>query len=177
MWKRYLHSLDHCSIIYIAKIWKQPKSPSTDEWINKIENMLHTHMEYSSSVVQSCPTLCDSMDCSMPDLPVHHQILEVTQTHVHWVGDAIQPSQPVTPFSSCLKSFPGSRSFQMNPLLASHGQSIWVSASASVLPMSIQDWFPLGWSGFISLQSKGLSKVFSNTTVQKNQCFTFQLSL
>ena len=77
-----------------------------------------------SSVTQSCPTLCDSMDCSMPGLPVHHQLPEFTQTHVHWVGDAIQPSYPVFPFSSCLQSFPASRSFQMSQFFASGGQSI-----------------------------------------------------
>ena len=76
-------------------------------------------------------------------------------------------SSSVIPFSSRLQSFPASRSFQMSQFLASSGQSIGVSASASALPMNIQDWFPLGWIGWISLQSKGLSRVFSNTTVQK----------
>ena len=79
-------------------------------------------------------------------------------------------------FSSCLQSFPASESFLMSKFFASVGQSIWVSASASVLPMNIQDWFPLGWTGWISLQSKGLSRVFSNTTVQKHQFFGAQLS-
>ena len=86
-------------------------------------------------------------------------------------------SSSVVPFSSCLQSFPASRSFQMSQFLVSGGQSIGVSASASVLPMNIQDWFPLGWTGWISLQSKGLSRVFSNTTVQKHQFFGAQLSL
>ena len=81
------------------------------------------------SVAQSCPTLCDPMNCSMPGLPVHHQLLEFTQTHIHWVGDTIQPSHPVIPFSSCPQSFPTSGSFQMTQLFASGGQSIWVSAS------------------------------------------------
>ena len=115
--------------------------------------------------------------CSMPYLPVHHQLLEFTQTYVHWVSDAIQPSYPVIPFSSHLQSFPASRAFQMSWLFPSAGQSIGVSASASVLPMNIQDWFPLGWTGWISLQSKGLARVFSNTTVQKHQFFIAQLSL
>ena len=75
------------------------------------------------------------------------------------------------PFSSCLQSFPASGSFQMSQFFALGGQSIGISASASVLPMNIQDWFPLGWAGWISLQSKGLSRVFSNTTVQKHQFF------
>ena len=77
----------------------------------------------------------------------------------------------VVPFSSHLQSFPASGSFQMSQFFASGGQSIGVSASASVLPMDIQDWFPLGWTGWIFLQSKGLSRVFSNTTVQKHQFF------
>ena len=77
-------------------------------------------------------------------------------------------SSSVVPFSSCLQSFPASGFFQMSQFFASGGQSIGVSASASVLPMNIEDWFPLGWTGFISLQSKGLSRVFSNTTVQKH---------
>ena len=82
----------------------------------------------------------------------------------------------VVPFSSHHQSFPASGSFQMSPFFTSGGQSIWVSASTSVLPMNIQDWFPLGWTGWISLQSKGLSRVFSNTTVQKHQFFSPQLS-
>ena len=100
-----------------------------------------------------------------------------TQAHVHWVGDTIQPSHPVIPFSSHLQSFPESGFFQMSQLFASGGQSIGVSASASVLPMNIQDSSPLGWTGWISLQSKGLSRVFSNTTVQKHQFFSAHLSL
>ena len=85
-------------------------------------------------------------------------------------------SSSVVPFSSCFPSFPASESFPMRQFFASGGQSIGVSASASVLPMNIQGWFPLGWTGWISLQSKGLSKVFSNTTVQKHQFFCAQLS-
>ena len=86
-------------------------------------------------------------------------------------------SSSVIPFSSCLQSFPASESFQISQLFASGGQSIGVSASTSVLPMNIQDWFPLGWTGWIFLQSKGLSRVFSNTTVQKHQFFGIQPSL
>ena len=83
---------------------------------------------------------------------------EFTQTHVHWVSDAIQPPS-VVPFSTCLQSFPPSGSFPMSQLFASSHQSIGVSASASVHPTNIQDWFPLGWTGWISLLSKGLSRV------------------
>ena len=115
------------------------------------------------------------MDCSTPGLPVHHQLLESTQTHVHQVCDAIQPSHPVGPFSSCPQSFPASRSFPMSQFFASHGQSIGVSASTSVFPKNTQDLSPLEWTGWISLQSKGLSRVFSNTTVQKHQFFAAQL--
>ena len=86
-------------------------------------------------------------------------------------------SSSVVPFSFCLQSFPASGSFQMNWFFASGGQSIGASASASVLPMNIQDWFPLGWTGWISLQSKGFSRVFSNTTVQKHQFYGAQLCL
>ena len=92
-----------------------------------------------------------------------------------WCHPAISSS--VIVFSSCPQSFPASGSFQMSQLFASGGQSIGVSASTSVLPMNTQDWSPLGWTGWISLQSKGLSRVFSNTTVQKHQFFGAQLSL
>ena len=85
-------------------------------------------------------------------------------------------SSSVIPFSSCPQSFPASGSFQMSQLFTSGGQSTGVSASTSVLPMNIQDWSPLGWTGWISLQSKGLSREFSNTTVQKHQFFGSQLS-
>ena len=85
-------------------------------------------------------------------------------------------SSSVTPFSSCPQSFPASGSFLMSQFFASGGQSIGVSASASVLPMNTQDWSPLAWTGWISLQSMGLSRVFSNTTVQKHQFFGAQLS-
>ena len=83
----------------------------------------------------------------------------------------------IVPFSSCLQSFPTSGSFQMSQCFTPGGQSIRVSASASILPMNIQDWFPLGWTGWISLQSKGLSTVFSNITVQKHQFFGPQLCI
>ena len=93
-----------------------------------------------SSVTQFCPTLCNPMDCIMPGFPVHHQLPELAQTHVHRVGDAVQPiSSSVIPFSSRLQSFPISGSFPMSRLFPSSDQSIRVSASASVLPMNIQD--------------------------------------
>ena len=112
-----------------------------------------------------CPTLCDPMDCSMPSFPVHHQLPELAQTHVHQVSDAIQPSHPLSSPLFLPSIFPASGSFPMSQFFTSGGQSIGVSASASVLPINIQDWFPLGLTDLISLQSKGLSTVFSNITV------------
>ena len=130
-----------------------------------------------SSVAQSCPTLCDPMDCSAPGFPVHHELLEFTQTHVHWVGDAIQPSHPLlSPFPPTFNLSHHQGLFKWVSSFSSGGQSIGVSASASVLPMNIQDWFPWGLTSWISLQSKKLSRVFSNTTVQKHQFFSAQLS-
>ena len=132
-----------------------------------------------SSVAQWCPTLCDPMDHSMPGLPVHHQLLESTQTHVHWVSDAIQPSH--------LLSSPSLPTFNLSQ---HQGLFKWVSSShqvAKVLESQLQhqsfqwklsqDWSPLGWTGWISWQSKGLSRVSSNTTVQKHQYFSTQPSL
>ena len=127
-----------------------------------------------SSVAQSCPTLCGPMDCSMPGLPVHYQLPELTQTHVHRVSDAIQPSHPLSAPSPLVLNPSQHQSFPMSQLFAWGGQSIGVSASA--LPMNTQDWSLLRWTGWISLQSKGLSRVFSNTTVQKHQFFGAQLS-
>ena len=121
-----------------------------------------------SSVTQSCLTLWDPMDCSTPGHPVHHQLLEFIQTHVCWVVIHLTISSSVIPFSSCLQSFPASGSFPVTRFFASGGQSIGASGSASVLPMNIEDWFPLGLTDWISLQSKGLTRVFSNTTVQKH---------
>ena len=131
-----------------------------------------------SSVAQPCPTLWDPMDCSTSGFPVHHQLLELTQTHVH-LSQWYHPTIPsfVAPFSSHLQSFPASGSFKMSQFFTSGGQRIGVSASALLLSMNIQDWFPLGWTGWIPLQSKGLSSVFLNTTVQKHQVFGAQLSL
>ena len=130
-----------------------------------------------SSVAQSCPTRCNPMDCSTSGFSVHLQLSEPAQTHVHWVSDAIQSSHPVIPFSSCLRPFPASGSFSMSQFFTSGDQSIGASASASVLPMNIQDWFLLRLTGLISLKSKWFSRVFSNTTVQKHQFFSAQLAL
>ena len=110
-----------------------------------------------SSVAQSCPTLCNPMNCSTPGLPVHHQLLESTQAHVHWVRDAIQPSHPLSSPSPPAPNPSQHHSFPMNQLFTSGGQSIGVSALASVLPKNTQDWSPLEGTGWISLQSKVIS--------------------
>ena len=129
-----------------------------------------------SSVAQSCPTLCDPMNRSTPGLPVHHQLLEFTQTHVHQVRDAIQPSHPLSSPSPPALNLSQHQSLPMSQLFAWGGQSIGFSALASFLPKKSQSWSPSEWTGWISLQSKGLSRVFSNTTVQKHQFFGVQLS-
>ena len=98
-------------------------------------------------------TLCNSTDCSTPGFPVQHQLPKLAQTHVDWIGDAIQPSHPVVPFS-CLQSFPASGSFLVGQFFASGGQNIGTSASTSVLSMNFQDWFPLGWTGWISFSPR-----------------------
>ena len=133
------------------------------------------------SVQFSCSVVSDSLwphepqhtrsPCPSPITRVYSNSCPLSQ----WCHPTISSS--VVPFSSCLQSFPASGSFQMSRLSASGGQSIGVSGSASVLPMNIQDWFSLEWTGWIYLQSKGLSRVFSNTTVQKHQFFGAQLSL
>ena len=108
------------------------------------------------------------MGCSTRGFPVFHHLPELAQTHVPWVTDAIPTiSSSAVPFSSCLLSFPASGSFPISQLFASGGQSIGASASASVLAMNIHNWFPLGLTGSISLQSNELSRVFSRTTFQK----------
>ena len=125
-------------------------------------------------VAQSCPTFCDPMNCSTPGLPVHHHLLEFTQTQSPWCYPAI--SSLVVPFSSCPQALPASESFPMSQLFTWGGQSTGVSALESVLPKKSQGWSPSEWTGCISLPSKGLSRVFSNTTVQKHQFFGTQLS-
>ena len=125
----------------------------------------------------SCVPLCDRLDCSVPGFPVLHSLSQFAQTHVHCVSGGIQPS--------CLLSSPSPPAFNlfqhqsflpMSWLFPLGDQSNRTSASASVLPMNIQDGFPLGLTGLISLQSKGLSRVFSNTTVQKHRLFSTQPS-
>ena len=117
------------------------------------------------------------MDHSIPVSSVLHYLPEFAQIHSHWISDAIYILSSPTTFSFCLKFLPLSGSFSMSWLFASCGQSSGDSASASVLPMDIQGWFPLGLTGLVSLLSKGLSRVFSSTTVQMHQFFGAQSSL
>ena len=108
-----------------------------------------------SSVAHSCPTLWNPMDWSTPGLPVHHQFPDFTQTHVHWISDAIKPSHPLSSPSPLAFSLSHHQSlFKMSKFFASGSQSIRVSASASVFPINIQDWFPLELMGLISLLSQ-----------------------
>ena len=135
------------------------------------------HSVQFNSVTQSSPTLCDTMDCSMPGLPVHQQLPEFTQTHLH---ESVMPSSYLIlccPLLLPPSIFPSIRNFSTELVLRIRWWKYWISALQSVLPMNIQDWFPLGWTGWISLKSKGLSRVFSNTTVQKYKFFSSQLSL
>ena len=138
-------------------------------WINYITQF--------NSVAQSCLTLWPNglqharLSCPSPTPRVYSNSCPLSL----WCHPTVSSS--ITPFSSHLQSFLASGSFQISQFFASGGQSTGVSASTSVLPMNIQDWSPLGWTGWISLQPKGLSRVFSNTTVQKHQFFGVQLSL
>ena len=138
-----------------------------DDWWGHC--LFHFLIYHLSSVAQLCPTLCDPMDYSMPGLPVHHQLRSYPNSCPlsRWCHPTISSS--AVPFSSCPQSLPASESFPMSQLFAWGGQSIGVSALSSFFPKKSQDWSPLEWTGWISLQSKGLSRVFSNTTVQKHQ--------
>ena len=143
----------------------------------------HIASEFSGVSITSFSSV-QSLSCvrlfSTPWTAAHQASLSIIGVYSNscplsqWCHPTISSS--VVPFSFCLHSFPASGSFQMSQHFASGGQRIGVSASTSVLPVNIQDWFPLGWIGWISLQSKGLSRVFSNTTVQKHQFFGTQLS-
>ena len=137
--------------------------------------LLFPSVQFSRSVVSDSPQPHEPQHagppCPSPAPGGHSDSHPPSQ----WCHPTISSS--VVPFSSCPQSFPTSGSFQMSHFFTSGGQRIGVSASASVLPMNVQDWFPLGLAGWISLQSKGLSRVFSNTTVQKHQFFGARLSL
>ena len=168
------------------KDWKQQVSWALSHYFEFItkNGIVHVRLqlwlwisESVSSVTQSCPTLCEPVD-SRSRLPcpslTPRTYWNSCPSH-WWCHPTISSS--VIPSFSCLQSFPASGSSPMSWFFTSGGQSIGVSASASVLPMNTHDWSPLGWTGWISLQSKGPSRVFSNTTVQKYQFFIVQLSL
>ena len=159
--------------------WRKTSKPKVTHWNIEWGGRVSIPVASSCwcSVTQSCLTLCYPMDCSKPGFPVHHQPLELPQAHVCQASDVIQPSHPLS--SPSLPAF---------NLSQHQGLFKWVSSShqvAKILEFQLQhqsyqwtqDWSPLGWTGWISLQSRGLSRVFSNTTVQKHQFFCTQLSL
>ena len=157
------------------KWWHHSLAINSVDGLSTFLTTTHFSVQFSS-VAQSCSTLCNPMDCRMPGLPVHCQLLEFTQTHVHWVGDAIQPSHPLSSLSPPALNLSQHQGLFKWVSSSHQVAKVFISASASVLPMNIQDWSPLEWTGWISLQSKGLSRVFSNTTVQKHQFFSAQLT-
>ena len=185
LWKKQKHKFENihapkCSWQHYLQMPRhESKVSTTDERIKKMWSILYITMEYS--VQFSCSVMSNSLrphelqhtrpPCPSPTPGVYPNSCPLSR----WYHPAISSS--VIPFSSCPQSLPASGSFPMSQLFAWSGQSIGVSASASVLPMNTQDWSPLGWTGWISLQSKGLSRVFYNTTVQKHQFFSAQLSL
>ena len=145
-------------------------------WIISLATLFFQMCQFSS-VAQSCPTLCDPMNCSTPGLPVHHQLPEFTQTHVHWVTDAIQPSHPLSSPLLLPSIFPSIRVFSNESALHIRWPKYW-SFSFNISPSNEHRGLSFfGWTGWISLQSKGLSRVFSNTNIQKHQFFCAQLSL
>ena len=142
----------------LAILWN-----SAFRWISLSFSLLPFSSVQFSSVAQSCLTLCDPMNHSTPGLPVHQQLPESTQTHVHRLSDAIQPSHPLlSPFPPAFNLFQHQGLFQWVIFFASGGQSTGASALASVFPMNIQDWFPWGLTGLISLQFKGLSSLLQH---------------
>ena len=148
-------------VLYLIWIWNIPIL------------ILFFSLKLLCAVTKSFLTLCNTMNYSMPGFPVLHHLLEFARTHVHWVYDATQQSNPLSPPS---QSFSPSKSVLMSHLFASGGQSIEASASASVLPVNIEDWFTLGLTELIFLKSKWLSRVFSST-IQKYQFLNTQPSL
>ena len=163
-----MHHHVHCTIIYISQD-KEMTSEFIHGWIKKAS------VQFSHSVLsdflQPHGLQHSRLPCASPTPRAYSNSCPSSR----WCHPTISSS--VISFSFCLQSFPPSGSFQMSQFFTSGGQSIGVEASTSVLPMNIQDRFPSGWTGWISLQSKGLSRVFSNTTVQKHQFFSTQLSL
>ena len=176
LWQSYLLQ-GQCSSKLTPKYFSVPERNTRNHYyiLYKITVYIHsTHCCYS--VTKSCPVFCDPMDCSMPSSSVHHcpPVCSKSRPLSWWCHPTISSS--VVPFF-CLWSFPALGSFPMSWPFASGGQNIGALASASVLPMNIQGWFTSELTGWISLQSKGLLRVFYNTTAQKQQFFHTQLSL
>ena len=146
-----LFSISHFILLYFQAVQFNCSVVSDSLWPHGLQ---HTRLPCPSPTLRACSNSCPSSQWYHPTF-----------------------SSSVVPFSSCLQSFPASGSFPVSEFFPSGGQSIGVSASASVLPKNIQGWFPSEWTGWISLLSKGLTRVFSNTTVQKHQFFGAQLSL
>jgi len=168
--KNYMHPMFIITLFIIVKTWKQSKCPSIDACI---KNVWYVYIKWNIQAVQFSRSVMSNslrihglqrarLPCPSPT-PGAYSNSCPSRRRCHSTI-----SSSVVPFSSCPQSFPASGSFQMSQFFASGGQSIGVSASTSLLPMNTQDWSPLGWTGWISLQSKGLSRVFSNTTVQKH---------
>ena len=170
--------------LFLSPVWARSRAWDKKSQSYGIKNKLRRNpivsQQYSHcycSVAQSCPTLWPHglqharPPCLSPSPRAYSNSCPLSQRCPPTISSC------VVPFSSCPQSFPASGSFPMSWLFTSGGQRIGVSASASLLPMNIQDWFPLGWIGWISLLSKGLSIVFSNTTVRKHHFFSTQLSL
>ena len=160
--------------VFPSNYWVHRIKRTADSLISRLSvSVTLSSVQFSLSVVSD---FWEPMNCRMPGLPVHQQCLEFTHSSplIYWCHPT--SSSSVIPFSSRFQSFPASGSFPMSHLFTWDGQRTGGSASTSVLPMNTQDWSPLGWTGWISLQSKGLSRVFSNTTVQKHQLFGAQLS-
>ena len=177
---------DTCTLMFIAPLctiastWKQPRCPSEDKRIKKmqyIHNVIFSSVQFSHSVVSDSLQPHESQHARPPCPSPTPRVYSNSCPSSQWFHPGIRMELfYVIPFSSCPQSLPASGSFPMTQLFAWGGQSTGVSASASVLPMNTQGWSPLGWTSWISLQSKGLSRVFSNTTVQKHQFFGAQLS-
>ena len=161
-----LHKLPKCDT---EETWNEQMLLGKMTLIDLLNTRLATKLQFVKSWISA---KCNKAKCSKTR---YGGVYSNSSPLNWWCHPTISSS--VIPFYSRLWSFPASGSFPMSQLFASGGQSIGVSASASVLPMNIQDWFPLGWTGWRSLHSKGLSRVFSNTTVQKHQFLSTQLSL
>ena len=185
-WKLLVNSYiqDHFSsscCLYICMVLSKPSvTPLATRWRSRFIARNTLSSVHFSSVQFSRSVLSDSL---WPHGLQHARLPSIINSRSLFTPMSIESVMPSNalilchPLVSCLQSFPTSGSFQMSQLLASGGQRIGVSASPSVLPVNIEDWFPLGWTGRISLQSRGLSRVFSNTRIQKHQFLGAQLSL